>query len=231
MSTERYLRTGEAASRLGVSRQHVVDMCTQGQLPFVMVGTHRRIPAEAIVALTGGARGRHDDGHSQSSALHAAVVSKLINDPERVLSIARENVRRDYELGDRHSAAYTKEWESVLDVVAVIDTAELPEGWRERLATWTLQSSNPASPKFVEPHDLVLSKLAAGRGKDVVFAAALLDAGLVNLEVLVERAAGLPASGDRVGAWLVAFDFLPTAEAGGFQPGSCCGCSSGGLEQ
>ncbi|MGJ6127146.1 DUF6036 family nucleotidyltransferase [Mycolicibacterium sp. Y3] len=86
-----------------------------------------------------------------------------------------------------------------------IDTAELPEGWRERLVTWTLQSSDPASPKFVEPHDLVVSKLAAGRGKDVVFAAALLDAGLVKLEVLTERAARLPASGDRVAAWLVAY--------------------------
>ncbi|MGJ6127145.1 excisionase family DNA-binding protein [Mycolicibacterium sp. Y3] len=123
MSTDRFLRTGEVASRLGVSRQHVVDMCTQGQLPFVMVGAHRRIPAEAVTALTKGGR-RHDDGHSQSSALHAAVVSKLIQDPERVLGIARENVRRDYELGARHSVAYTREWESVLDegVVAVIDT-------------------------------------------------------------------------------------------------------------
>lgn len=86
-----------------------------------------------------------------------------------------------------------------------IDTAELREGWRERLVTWTLQSSDPASPKFVEPHDLVVSKLAAGRGKDVVFAAALLDAGLVELEVLIARAARLPASGDRVAAWLVAY--------------------------
>lgn len=56
-----------------------------------------------------------------------------------------------------------------------IETAELPDGWRDRLVTWSLLSSTPASPRFVEPHDLVLSKLAAGRDKDIVFATSLLD--------------------------------------------------------
>ncbi|RUP04163.1 MAG: DNA-binding protein, partial [Mycobacterium sp.] len=35
--------TGEVARRLGVSRQHIVDLCDQGALPCVMVGSHRRI--------------------------------------------------------------------------------------------------------------------------------------------------------------------------------------------
>jgi hypothetical protein len=86
-----------------------------------------------------------------------------------------------------------------------IDTAELPDGWRERLVTWTLQSSDPAAPRFIEPHDLVVSKLAAGRDKDVVFAASLLEARLVNLDVLIERAAKLSTSGERVTAWLTAY--------------------------
>lgn len=86
-----------------------------------------------------------------------------------------------------------------------IDTAELPEGWRERLLTWTLHSSDPATPKFVEPHDLVVSKLAAGREKDAVFATSLLDARLVHLDVLLERAARLPHSSERVIAWLIGY--------------------------
>lgn len=83
-----------------------------------------------------------------------------------------------------------------------IDTAELPAGWRERLVTWSLRSSAPATPRFVEPHDLVLSKLAAGRNKDIVFAASLLDAHLVDLHVLLDRAEALPRSGPRVLSWL-----------------------------
>lgn len=86
-----------------------------------------------------------------------------------------------------------------------IDTAELPDGWRDRLVTWTLRSSDPATPKFVEAHDLVVSKLAAGREKDITFAASLLDARLVQVDVLLTRAAMLPVSGRRVVAWLHAY--------------------------
>lgn len=86
-----------------------------------------------------------------------------------------------------------------------IDTAELPDGWRDRLVTWTLRSSDPAAPKFIEAHDLVVSKLVAGREKDITFAASLLGAGLLQVDVLLTRAAMLPASGGRVIAWLRAY--------------------------
>jgi len=49
------------------------------------------------------------------------------------------------------------------------DTAVLPEGWRERLVGWDLKSSQPAEPHFLEPHDLAISKLVAGRDKDRPF--------------------------------------------------------------
>jgi hypothetical protein len=48
----------------------------------------------------------------------------------------------------------------------------------------------------------VVSKLAAGREKDMTFAASLLDARLVHIDELLERAAMLPGSGPRVTAWL-----------------------------
>lgn len=83
-----------------------------------------------------------------------------------------------------------------------IDTAELPDGWMARLITWDLTSSDPADPRFLEPHDLVVSKLAAGRDKDIAFASALLDAGIVDIDLLVERARALPRSYERAMAWL-----------------------------
>ncbi len=57
----------------------------------------------------------------------------------------------------------------------------------------------------LDPHDLVLSKLVAGREKDFEFARALLDAGLVRIEVLLARAEllrGVPAIRRRVTNWL-----------------------------
>ena len=39
-STERLLTTGQAAKLLNSSRQHVVDLCESGDLPYVTVGTH-----------------------------------------------------------------------------------------------------------------------------------------------------------------------------------------------
>ncbi len=57
-------------------------------------------------------------------------------------------------------------------------------------------------PRFIEPHDLVLSKPAAGRPKDIAFAAGLLDMRLVDLGVLLDRVESLPDSGARVRQWL-----------------------------
>jgi excisionase family DNA binding protein len=39
----RLLSTGEAAKILNSSRQHVIDLCDRGELPFVTIGTHRRV--------------------------------------------------------------------------------------------------------------------------------------------------------------------------------------------
>ena len=40
---ETMLKTGEVARLLGVSRQHVADLCDGGKVKHVRVGTHRRI--------------------------------------------------------------------------------------------------------------------------------------------------------------------------------------------
>lgn len=88
------LSTGQAATQLGVSRQHVVNMCDDGRLPFTRVGTHRRIPSDAVDAYVFAARGWRADGHQRSLALHALVVSKLISDPEAVVAAAKSSLNR-----------------------------------------------------------------------------------------------------------------------------------------
>ena len=73
-----------------------------------------------------------------------------------------------------------------------IEIAILPEGWRGRLVRFDSLSALPAAAMCLERHDLVVSKLAARREKDMEFSFALIAAGLVDLQVLLERAAMLP---------------------------------------
>lgn len=76
------------------------------------------------------------------------------------------------------------------------ETAKAPAGWQERLVRVDveprlLSKRNPVA-WCLEIHDLVLSKLAAGRERDWEFARAALTAGLVHGEELLRRAADLP---------------------------------------
>jgi hypothetical protein len=88
-----------------------------------------------------------------------------------------------------------------------IEVAVLPDGWKDRLVSWDLQSSKPARPHFLDPHDLAISKLVAGRPKDYDFVLALIRSGLLDGGVIRERASMLasetdPRVGRRIEAWL-----------------------------
>ncbi|MEO6494977.1 MAG: DUF6036 family nucleotidyltransferase [Ilumatobacteraceae bacterium] len=76
-----------------------------------------------------------------------------------------------------------------------ITTAVLPTGWEERTVQYERLDALPSHAVCLEPHDLVISKLVAGREKDFDFATALIGAGLVDTELLRERATTLPVPG------------------------------------
>lgn len=122
------LSTGEVAALLGVSRQHVVDLCNAGLLPFTRIGTHRRIRrADAEAAVAGSNRLSRDQ--VRSLLLAHAITGRIVLDPEGTLSLARRNVRRMRESAARGAAlVWLTEWERLLDgpLLALLQTLTSP---------------------------------------------------------------------------------------------------------
>lgn len=116
------ISTGDAAELLGVSRQHVVDLCDRELLDSVRVGRHRRIRRSAVLELLP-APARRDV--ERLLWLHGAVAGCLVLDPPRVIAKARANLSR---LRDTHRrgrvASLLAEWSRILDqgVDAVFET-------------------------------------------------------------------------------------------------------------
>ena len=93
-----------------------------------------------------------------------------------------------------------------------LDTAVLPEGWRDRLVK--VQNANTAAPSgdprftgwCLDKEDLCVAKLCALREKDRNFVGALLDAGLVDHAVIAARLGQVPDKHlpaiDRALSWL-----------------------------
>ncbi len=81
-----------------------------------------------------------------------------------------------------------------------LETAILPEGWRDRLVK--VQNANTAAPAgtpqftgwCLDKEDLCVAKLCAFREKDQNFVAALLDARLVDEAVVAQRLESVDAS-------------------------------------
>ena len=93
-----------------------------------------------------------------------------------------------------------------------LETAVLPEGWRGRLVK--VQNANTAAPSgaprftgwCLDNEDLCVAKLAAFREKDRNFVAALLEAKLVDGELIASRLPTIPleqvAIAERALPWL-----------------------------
>lgn len=74
-------------------------------------------------------------------------------------------------------------------------TAVLPRKWKERLVHLKLDAADVDLKAYcLEPHDLVVAKLAAGRDKDKVFIRELLRHDLVKLDVIRQRLEQTPVA-------------------------------------
>lgn len=69
-----------------------------------------------------------------------------------------------------------------------ISTAILPTGWEDRLVEFCPPDSSPAAAVCLDPVDLVVAKLVAGRPKDLAFAVDLVAGDHVDVDVLRSRA-------------------------------------------
>jgi excisionase family DNA binding protein len=122
MNNNDLLKTGDVGRMLGVSRQHVVDLCDRGEISFVRVGAHRRIPRSEISRLKG-ALSREQE---RSLWLHQALLGQLLVSPDEVLTKARHNLDRwrSVHRPDGMTRRYLDEWSEVLNsgVDAVVET-------------------------------------------------------------------------------------------------------------
>ena len=82
------------------------------------------------------------------------------------------------------------------------ETAKAPRGWEQRLVVLEIPPRSPsqigAIALCLEPHDLVLAKLAANRQRDWEFAKDALKAQLVERGILRARVGDLPLDAERV---------------------------------
>jgi hypothetical protein len=72
------------------------------------------------------------------------------------------------------------------------ETCVLPDGWEGRLIRLVTAGTNGVVGLCLEPHDMAISKLVAGREKDLEFVGTMLRLGIVNPQRLRERLAATP---------------------------------------
>lgn len=110
------ISTGAAAAILGCSRQHVVDLCEQGELRSVSPGVHRRLRRDEVEAFARRrTRGELTPDQLRSLWLHRAVAAHVARDPEQVFEIAWRNIRRSRERGAAPGTArWLARWEDLI---------------------------------------------------------------------------------------------------------------------
>ena len=79
-------------------------------------------------------------------------------------------------------------------------TATLPSGWAERLVAVHNENTGGATGWCLEVHDLAISKLVAGRDRDIIFLHVLVREGMVVMTVLRDRLGTLALPIDRIEA-------------------------------
>lgn len=68
-----------------------------------------------------------------------------------------------------------------------LGTSRLPEGWRSRLVRFRTENTNGVTAWCLDSHDLLIAKYLANREKDRRFCRAIVQAGLVQRQILEQR--------------------------------------------
>lgn len=113
-ASEELLTTGEAAKLLNTSRQHVVNLCNQGDLPYTSVGTHRRIRRRDL-ELVRNRSNRLSRDQRRSLWLAYAAAGKIVEDPEAALKLATDNLSTMRESARGQARHWLDEWEKLID--------------------------------------------------------------------------------------------------------------------
>jgi len=77
------------------------------------------------------------------------------------------------------------------------ETAVLPAGWKDRLVRLHNKNTGGGTGLCLEVHDLAVSKLVAGREKDLDFIGALLRHRLAKPDIIRERLIATPVVSER----------------------------------
>lgn len=108
------LTTGEAAKILNCTRQHVVDLCDRGDLPYTTVGTHRRISRENVEALkTRTDRLSRDE--RRSLWLAYVVAGRIATEPERTVADALDRLNKMRPNARGQAKKWLDDWERLLN--------------------------------------------------------------------------------------------------------------------
>lgn len=129
------LTTGEAAKILSSSRQHVVNLCKAGDLPFVTIGTHRRVRRRDVEALRARTQTPSRD-ERRSMWLNTAVAAKVVSAPDETLAQARKNLDRLIANNPRGQVArWLAQWSEVLNgpVERILETLTSPTLWAREM--------------------------------------------------------------------------------------------------
>jgi len=133
--SEELLTTGEAAKLLSTSRQHVVNLCNAGDLPYTTTGSHRRIRRRDVEALRNRTQ-RMSRDQRRSLWLNTAVAGKLVADPEKSLHVARRNLDTLVRTHTRgQGARWLAEWSRLLEgpTERILEVLTSPTPWAREM--------------------------------------------------------------------------------------------------
>jgi excisionase family DNA binding protein len=107
------LTSGEAAALLNSSRQHVVDLCERGELPFTTIGTHRRIQRRDVEAIRTRTN-RLTRDQQRSLWLAYATAGEIVKDPLLAIDLAEKNLKDMRQASRGQTRRWLEEWEKLL---------------------------------------------------------------------------------------------------------------------